>query len=111
MPMTINIAQARLRREVPAAEKALDEALLRLTEVMRTILVARQEADVPVHAGQNALIRLVRSQQDLVSASNNMFRTHDALADLGRELCGPDENYSPKSAVLDEALESTAQAA
>ncbi|MET0251476.1 MAG: hypothetical protein ABW203_04780 [Novosphingobium sp.] len=109
--MTLAVAQVRLSREVPAAERALDEALLRLSELMQTLVIARRDTGVPGHAGQKALVRLVQSQHDLISASSNMLRTHDELATLGRELCGPDENYCPNSGSFDQSLESTAKAA
>lgn len=97
MTFTVQTAAARLRREIPAAEAALDEAMLRTTDVIRTILTARLEAGVPAHVGQEALLRLHKVQSSLLDAGSNIFRVHSQAADAAVVYCGADEPTCPPS--------------
>lgn len=95
MPLTIPTAAARLRREVAEAEAALDHAYARVAAVTQTIVAARGDCDVPAHAGQSALVRLQGVLGKLTGAQHDMFRSHDTLTRIGREVMGPDEPYKP----------------
>ncbi len=101
MPLTVHTTAARLRREIPAAEAALDEAMLRTTDVIRTIVAARRETGVPAHVGQAALLRLHKVQASLLDAGSNIFRAHDHAVDAARVYCGFDEPTCPPSAELE----------
>lgn len=96
MSLTLPVAAARLRREVSAAEAAFDAALLASSAIQQTIVTARRDLDLPVHAGQQAMIRLQRAQAQLVAAQNDLFRVHDELARLGETMM-PEEEYTPPS--------------
>ena len=98
MSLTLPVAAARLRRDMSTAEAAFDTALLASSAVQQTILNARRELDVPVHAGQQALVRLQRAQAQLVAAQNDLFRVHDELARVGETMM-PEEEYTPESAL------------
>ncbi len=104
MSLTLPAAAARLRREVAIAEAAFDTALLAGSAVQRTILTARRELDVPVHAGQQALIRLQRAQAQLLAGQNDLLRAHDELARLGVTMM-PEEEYTPESGLSSDAPE------
>jgi hypothetical protein len=103
MSLTLPVVVARLRRELTAAETAFDAALLASAAVQQTIIIARAELDVPVHAGQQALLRLQRCQAQVIAAQSDLFRAHDELARLGAAMTG-EENYTPPSGLAsDEA--------
>lgn len=95
MTMTKQVASARLARQVPKAEQAIDEALQATTAVLQTMLSARIEADVPAHTGQLALAKLMQSQQALIAASNDFMRVHRELAVIGKELMAADYGDCP----------------
>jgi hypothetical protein len=96
MSLTLPVVVARLRREVSNAESAFDAALLSSAAVQQTIIAARAELDVPVHTGQQALLRLQRAQAQLLAAQNDLFRAHDELARIGETMTG-EEEYTPPS--------------
>jgi|GEM_PF-2302230 hypothetical protein len=79
----------RIRNQIRAAEAKADESLIAKLDVMRSILRARQDEDVPApHAGQEAIIRLGRAIQSDISGANDMFRTHNALVEVKTEIMG-----------------------
>ena len=91
-------ATARIARQLRDAEQATDQAIIKSAELMATLVRARAESGVIVHTGQKALIRLVRAQQALVDGSSDIFRVHDEMAGIGRELGIFDEpNSTPSS--------------
>ena len=104
MSLTIPVVSARLRREVGAAEAAFDTALLTSAAIQQTIILARAELDVPVHTGQQALLRMQRAQSNLIAAQNDLFRAHDELARLGESMVF-EENYTPPSGLDSEEIE------
>ena len=85
MPMTTTIAAARLGREVPEAEAKLDDALMALSSLMSTMVVARRDTGVTAATGQVALVRLAKAQMALIEAQNDMLRVHGELVKVGRE--------------------------
>ncbi len=96
MGMSPDIAQMRITRELRAAEEALDNALLRQSTLLATMIEARRETDAGPFAGQEALLRLTKSHQTLVSAGSDLARVHANLLQvqgevLGVEKCPPGE--------------------
>ena len=77
-------------KAVPAAETALDNALLAMANLTTTLVTARLETGVAPSTGQNALVRLATAQLDLVSVSSDMLRVHGELKKVQREVCLPD---------------------
>jgi hypothetical protein len=102
MTMTVATAAARIGREIPEAECSLDDALLASARLMQSMILARRADGVEAHAGQSTLMRLMKSQQSIVAAANDMFRVHRELLTLGHEVKAmSDENGScPKRAEL-----------
>lgn len=109
--LTIHTTAMRLRRDLTAAEKAADELLLSLASIQATIVSARIETDVPMNMGQDAIIRLHRSMGQAVGAQTDLFRVHECLANIGREVMIGDEPYCPPSVGLDDSEDSVARIA
>ena len=95
MAMNKEVAQVRLTREVRDAETALNEALLRQSQLMSTMLAARRDTGTGAFTGQDALMRLTRSQQALVSAGSDLARVHGRLAEIGHEVGALDDIFCP----------------
>lgn len=83
--MTPSVAQQRITRDLHKAEHALDEALLRQARLLSTMIEARRETGVAPYMGQDALMRLVRSQAAMLNAGGEMARVHGRLNDMAVE--------------------------
>ena len=86
--MTTNVAQQRISRDLRNAELALDEALLRQSQLLSTMVHARRETGVSPYMGQDALMRLVRSQAAMLNAGGELARVHGRLNDISVETGG-----------------------
>lgn len=94
--MTTHVAQQRISRDLMQAEAALDEALLRQARLLSTMVHARRETGVAPFVGQDALMRLVRSQQAMLNAGGELARVHGRLSDIAVEFAvGTDSCPSP----------------
>lgn len=102
MSITIASATARIGRQLPEAEISLDAALLASTRLMESMLLARGAEDVASFTGQNALMRLAKSQRLLIESQNDMMRVHHELRGIGREVkaISDDSGTCPKHASL-----------
>jgi hypothetical protein len=104
--MTASVAQQRITRDLHKAEHALDEALLRQARLLSTMIEARRETGVAPYMGQDALMRLVRSQAAMLNAGGEMARVHGRLNDLAVETgVGNDPKPSPAFGLSDNADE------
>lgn len=101
--MTKEAATLRIARELPTAERAVDQALLESARLMQTLVTARIDTNTPAKTGQVALIRLANSQQSLVGASNDLLRVHAEMLKIGEaEKMLPDHNGDcPENGELD----------
>ncbi|MWV27890.1 hypothetical protein [Aurantiacibacter rhizosphaerae] len=86
----------RIIRELREAEAALDTALLRQSSLLSTLLEARRDTDAGPFVGQEAMMRLTKSHQTLISAGSDLARVHSNLLKvqedvLGYEDCPPNE--------------------
>jgi len=86
--MTTNVAQQRISRDLLDAEAALDEALLCQSQLLSTMVNARRETGSAPFVGQDALMRLVRSQQAMLNAGGELARVHGRLSDIAVEMVG-----------------------
>lgn len=93
-------ATVRIARQLKDAEAKIDEALLASSELMATLIRARASAEVVPHTGQTALIRLADAQRSIIEGSNNIFRVHDVMSSIGREMGVLDEEGSTPSSGL-----------
>lgn len=105
MSMTVPVAQMRIARDISAAERALDEALIRHSSLFTTMVSARRETGSAPFTGHEALLRLAKAQQALLEAGGNLARVHGSLLEVGREKgvldeCPPDEKASLEPAQL-----------
>ena len=86
MHIPIPAATSRIRAQFSDAERKADDALIATNELMLTLLKSRANPDVPVHTGQVALVRLMNAQRALLDGTSEIFRCHDAVAHLAREM-------------------------
>jgi len=104
--MTASVAQQRISRDLMDAEAALDEALLRQSQLLSTMVHARRETGVAPFVGQDALMRLVRSQQAMLNAGGELARVHGRLSDIAVEMVvGNDPCPTPAFGLADTAAE------
>lgn len=104
MTMTVEVAKLRIARNLYEAEAALDEALMRQSQLMTSIVAARRETGVAPFTAQGALMRLAKLQQSMLSAGGDLARVHGRLQDVGHELMGDSGTDTPNG-VLTEAIE------
>ena len=100
MTMKIEVARVRISREINDAETALNDALLKQTELFASLLRARRDAADSAFEGQDALMRLAKSQNSLLSAGGDLARVHGRLLEINREVGGlasdcPDDWKAP----------------
>lgn len=98
MPQTIAAITARLARDVPHAETAIDAALIAVSSLMTSVVTARRETGVPAKTGQGTILRLARAQMSLAAVSGDILRAHGELAEIGKETAGYDLRECPASA-------------
>ena len=110
MPMTSQVATARITRELREVEDALDQALARKAALIQTMMQARLDTEAPAHSGQVAIMRLAKAGQALISARGDIIRAHDDLFRLGQERGDIADGDKPEAEALDRFLE-TAEAA
>lgn len=104
MTMPLETSALRISRELRATEAKVDEAILASSKLMAELVAARQHPDVVVHEGQKALIRLAQAMNLLVASGSNIFRVHDEIGTVGREMGIFDED-TRKSALSDADLQ------
>lgn len=97
--MTPAVAQMRVTRDLRDAEAALDEALIRQANLLSSMVTARREAGLPAFLGQDALMRLLKSQQAMVDAGGELARVHGRLSAIAVETMGGNDEC-PKTATL-----------
>lgn len=100
--MTTHVAQQRISRDLHDAEAALDEALLRQSQLLSTMVNARRETGTAPFKGQDALMRLVRSQQAMLNAGGELARVHGRLSDIAVEMVGGNDPCPTPTADLDD---------
>ena len=101
MTLPISAATARIANQLGEVERKADDMLISLNELMVTMLRARANREVAVHTGQRALVRLMAAQQSILEGSNNIFRCHDEVATVAREMAILDEDgLTPKSPMV-----------
>jgi triphosphoribosyl-dephospho-CoA synthetase len=88
MTMTVAVAVTRIERELRQAEAALEEALLKQSQLFATMVAARRDTNVDSTTAHEALMRLNRSQQELLTSGGNLARVHSGLLEVGREVAG-----------------------
>lgn len=105
--MPISVAHLRIARDLQQAEAALDEALMRQAKLLATMVGARRETGVSPFVGQEALMRLVKSQQAMVDAGGELARVHGRLSTIAVEHCGGNDKCPPARGSLTEDAETS----
>lgn len=98
--MPLSVAQMRVARDLHQAEAALDEALILQAKLLATMVGARRETGLPPFVGQDALMRLVKSQQAMVDAGGELARVHGRLSTIAVEHCGGNDRCPPARGAL-----------
>ena len=93
--MPLAVAQLRIARDLHQAEAALDEALVRQAQLLQTMVGARRSTGVAPFLGQEALMRLVKSQQAMLDAGGELARVHGRLSTIAVETCGGNDACPP----------------
>lgn len=105
MPMTVAAATARLSRQVPETEAAIEDALVASASLLLTAATARRDTGVRAVGAHAAMLRLVKLNQTLIEASGEASRVHKELRKLDDDVrAGVDENECPPSAIADLGL-------
>lgn len=99
--MPLSVAHLRIARDLHQAEAALDEALMRQAKLLATMIGARRETGVSPFLGQDALMRLVKSQAAMVDAGGELARVHGRLSTIAVEHCGGNDKCPPAALLAD----------
>lgn len=104
MTMNTNVAQLRIGREVRDAEEALNEALIRQSQLFTSIISVRRDIGLAAFTAHEALLRITKSQQSLLTAGGDLARAHSNLSEVGTEIFGTvgDTFCPPQKGVLDD---------
>ena len=102
--MPLSVAQLRIARDLHQAEAALDEALMRQAQLLQTMVGARRGTGVGPFVGQEALMRLVRSQQAMLDAGGELARVHGRLSSIAVETGGGNDACPPAALIEGEEL-------
>jgi hypothetical protein len=86
--MTKPVATTRIAREIQDAEAALNDALLRQSQLFTSLVTARRDVGLAAFTGQDALMRLTKSQQSLLSAGGDLARVHGRVLEINGEITG-----------------------
>jgi hypothetical protein len=95
----------KIRKLMRETEALSDEMLIALSALKGEMLKARQNPEVEVHTGQQALLHLTEAEQLVTRASSQLFRTHSALSKVALTTAGVDENI----ATVEDGSRQTAQ--
>jgi hypothetical protein len=93
--MTIRMNASRIRRELPATERAFDEAMLASAKLLESLVAARLESGVAASTGQAAIIRLTEAQREMANAQSNLLRVHSEMVKVAGEHMIADEGCPP----------------
>ncbi|MBX7513587.1 hypothetical protein K3179_03400 [Qipengyuania sp. GH38] len=90
-----NSATARLTRQMQSTESAVSDALIQTLSLMHTAAMAQRDVDATPQASQAALLRMGKLVEGLLAAQSDAMRVHGQLADIAREVNGPEEPTCP----------------
>ena len=80
--MKTDIARLRIARDLKEAEFALNAAMEKQASLLDTMLSARRETGSNPFLGHEALLRLGKSQQLLMTSGGELARVHGQLVDV-----------------------------
>lgn len=85
LALTQQVAQLRIARQIVEAEEALNHALITHSTLFTSLVSARSETEVGKFTGQDALMRLLKGHQSLLTAGNDLARVHVRLLEIAQE--------------------------
>lgn len=85
MSFTVHSAAARLSRQVPDAENAVDDAMLKITEVIATSIGAQRDTGVRGTPGQAAISRLHKALGSMIAVQSDLLRAHGLMLSVAQE--------------------------
>lgn len=85
MSFTVHTAAARLSRQVPDAEAAVDDAMLRIAEVITTSIGARRDTGIREISGQAAITRLHKALGSMITVQSELLRAHGLMLSVAKE--------------------------
>ncbi len=91
MTNNLNMDASNIRKLIREAEALSDEAMVAFAKLKQAMLVARQNPELPIDAGQRAIMRLCQAEQQAMSMSTSLLRVHSELSKVAREQAGVDE--------------------
>lgn len=86
MSETIRADARHIRKLIREAEALSDEAMIACSRLKQAMVSARQHPDMPIDAGQKAIMRLTQAEQQALSLSTSLLRVHDELSKAARVL-------------------------
>lgn len=84
-------ATARISREMLVSERSIAAALVDITALLHSCAIAARDNHAPAAEVQAAFLRINKATAALVEARGEAARTHSALLQVKREVCGPEE--------------------
>lgn len=90
-----NTATVRLSRQMKSTESAVSNALIETLALMHSAAIAHRDVAPGSQKGQTALLRLSKLVDGLVAAQSDTMRAHGQLAEISREVNGPEEPTCP----------------
>jgi len=97
MQKNIELAVVRISREVPATEACLDDALIQVSTLIKTVVEARRDTGVAAATGQATIARLAKAQLALLTVSSDVLRAHKDLSKLAEVHAGFDLHECPSA--------------
>lgn len=95
MKSKFEFAAAQIGREIPATEACLDDALIQVSTLIKTVVQARKDTGVPAATGQATITRLAKAQMAILTSSNDVLRAHKDLSNLAATHAGMDIHECP----------------
>ncbi|MGN6496626.1 MAG: hypothetical protein ACTHK5_04700 [Tsuneonella sp.] len=86
MSETIRADARHIRKLIREAEALSDEAMIACSRLKQAMVSARQHPEMPIDAGQKAIMRLTQAEQQALSLSTSLLRVHDELSKTARVL-------------------------
>jgi hypothetical protein len=89
--MDTETARLRIARDTHQAEQAVNDALLKQSELFTTIVAARRDTESPAFLGHAELLRLARSQRSLLDVAGGLARVHGGLLKIQQDVTAYDD--------------------
>lgn len=95
MSLDINVATARLTRQMRESERAVADALVAITDLMQTAAQARRDVAADPVATHAAMLRLSKMASGILGVQADAMRAHGMLLDIAVETGATEEPDCP----------------